>query len=61
MTVRAGLRLVFRLLPVAGVAVIGHASVVSIGGDIRPLEFLLGLVLIGATFLAGLVPEDGPG
>lgn len=55
---RTWLRLFFRaVLPIAGLLVIGHAGLISIGGDIRPLEFGLGLLLIAATFLGGLVPE----
>ena len=41
--------------PIAGILVVGHALLASIGGNIRPAEFVLGIVLIALTFSARLV------
>ena len=50
---RAGLQFGF---PLAGVIVIGHALVISIGGDIERWQFALGVALILLGFSARLVP-----
>ncbi|MDP4021853.1 hypothetical protein Q8W71_04375 [Methylobacterium sp. NEAU 140] len=42
--------------PLAGIALIGHAVVISVGGDIERWEFALGVLLIVAGFASKLVP-----
>jgi hypothetical protein len=42
--------------PLAGLIVIGHAVVISIGGDIERWQFALGVLLILLSFSARLVP-----
>ena len=44
--------------PLAGVLVIGHAVVISIGGDIERWQFALGVLLILLGFSANLVPAS---
>ena len=45
-------------LPLAGLVVIGHAVVISVGGDIERWQFALGALLIGLSFAARLVPRS---
>ncbi|MGV7030333.1 hypothetical protein [Methylobacterium symbioticum] len=42
--------------PLAGLIVIGHAVVISMGGDIERWQFALGVLLILLSFSARLVP-----
>ena len=46
--------------PLAGLVVIGHAVVISIGGDIERWQFALGAVLVAVSFAARLVPRRAP-
>ncbi|AWN36853.1 hypothetical protein [Methylobacterium radiodurans] len=55
------LRLAIRFgFPLAGLAVIGHAVVISVGGDIERWQFALGALLIALSFAARLVPRGSP-
>jgi hypothetical protein len=55
------LRLAIRFgLPLAGLVMIGHAVVISVGGDIERWQFALGLGLIAGSFAARLVPRGAP-
>ncbi|TGE02348.1 hypothetical protein [Methylobacterium nonmethylotrophicum] len=53
------LRLVLTVVPpLVGVVLIGQAVVVSIGGDIRRWQFVLGAICLCLTFAGRLVPEE---
>ena len=43
--------------PAIGLILIGHAIVISIGGDIERWQFALGVLLLLAGFASKLVPE----
>lgn len=56
-TWRTVLRLALQLgFPLVGIVVIARAAVASIGGEIAPARFALGLLLIVLTVSARLVP-----
>lgn len=56
-TWRTPLRLVLRFgFPILGIVVIARAMLASVGGDIQPARFALGLLLIVLTLSARLVP-----
>ncbi len=44
--------------PLVGLVVIGHAVVISVGGDIERWQFALGAGLIALGFAARLVPRS---
>ncbi len=46
-------------LPLTGLVVIGHAVLISIGGDIEHWEFALGALLIALGFGAGMIAQSG--
>lgn len=57
-TARVVLRALLRFgPPLAGLFVIGHAVVISVGGDIERWQFALGVLLLLAGFASKLVPE----
>jgi hypothetical protein len=56
-TWRLPLRMLLRFgLPLAGIVVVLHYIVASIGGDINKAGFAIGVLLIVASFSARLVP-----
>ncbi|MGH1569344.1 hypothetical protein ACRAWG_00135 [Methylobacterium sp. P31] len=53
------LKMVLRFgLPLLGVAVFGHAVLLSVGGDIEHWQFALGILLILGGFISKLVPRQ---
>ncbi len=55
------LRLAIRFgLPLAGLAMIGHAVVISVGGDIERWQFALGALMVASSFAARLIPRGSP-
>ncbi len=57
-TARTILRTLLRFgPPLIGLSVIGRAIVISVGGDIEPWLFALGVLLLLVGFVSKLVPE----